>query len=99
MPATPGSAELILEISHSLAGHSFALITGGHHEEVASKIVATVTSRLAAKPAEDVRELQKRVKRYGSFCDPECEGRCRECPDELIRDLAAALSPTQAPKP
>lgn len=58
-----------------------------------------VLARLAAKPADDgVRDLLKRAKRYGSFCDPECEGRCRECPDELIRDLAAALSTTGGSK-
>lgn len=29
----------------------------------------------------------ERAREARSFCDPECEGRCRECPNDLIRDL------------
>lgn len=51
--ATPGREELVHSVSHLLAGHSFALITGGHHEEMASKIVDRIAERLAAKPADE----------------------------------------------
>jgi hypothetical protein len=33
------------------------------------------------------RTIQERMDDAPSFCDPECEGRCRECPDDLIKDL------------
>ena len=35
--------------------------------------------------------LLREAKKAGSFCDPECEGRCRTCPDDLIRALIARV--------
>lgn len=40
----------------------------------------------------DTSRLLKRADKAGPFCDPECEGRCRECPDELIRDMKAEIA-------
>lgn len=57
--APPGREELVHSISHLLAGHSFALITGGHHEEMASKIVDKIIERLAAKPASSSAQLSE----------------------------------------
>lgn len=92
---TPGREEL-LALADLMEGDR----SSAHIDMTAKRrSIIAYALRLAAKPADDVRELQRRVKRYGSFCDTECEGRCRECPDELIRDLAASLSPTGAPKP
>ena len=32
-----------------------------------------------------------------SYCDPECEGRCTECPDTVIGDCARALEEIENP--
>lgn len=41
--------------------------------------------------AEDVRGLVERARKLGSLCDPDCEGRCRVCPDTMIAELIDAL--------
>lgn len=45
---------------------------------------------MTEKP-QSVGALEKRVRRLGSACDPECEGRCRDCPDDVIRALLARV--------
>ena len=39
-----------------------------------------------------VEQLRKRADRCVGLCDPGCEGRCKECPADLVRDLLAALT-------
>ena len=39
-----------------------------------------------------VEQLRKRADRCVGLCDPGCEGRCRECPADLVHDLLAALT-------
>lgn len=33
----------------------------------------------------------------GSLCDPECEGRCSECPETLVREMRDAIASLLAP--
>jgi hypothetical protein len=103
-PVTPSREEMVHGISHLLAGNSFALITGGHHEEVASKIADFVSNRLAAKPADEgareatIEECAKmadaraaRYKTSGGF------GRSDEA-REIAKDIRALSAPGE-PKP
>ena len=39
----------------------------------------------------DLKQMPTRLREMTSCCDPECEGRCRECPDILIRESADAI--------
>jgi len=43
---------------------------------------------IRSDPTETLRE---RAEQVVGLCDPDCEGRCRVCPAELVRDLLAAL--------
>lgn len=51
------------------------------------------TVRMAAAITASLLELQRIRKaerpEFKSFCDPECEGRCTKCPDDLLRDALA----------
>lgn len=99
--STPGREELIHSISHLLSGHSFALITGGHHEEMASKIVDRVIERLAAKPAgEGARDkIIKILKSQAHFSQlvEDVSAFITNAP-ELTDKILAAFSTTSEPK-
>lgn len=84
----PSREELISSVGHLLAGHSFALIHGGHHEEVASKTVDLVRARLAAKPAEDgvllpLIPAARQLKQFG-FAPGTYQSKCFGC--DAIKD-------------
>lgn len=38
-----------------------------------------------------IAKLEKRVQEMHPLCVDGCWGRCKDCPDDLIRDLLAAL--------
>ncbi len=43
-----------------------------------------------------IRELPDRLRNAPSSCDPDCWGRCQQCPDDLRREAADALDAKQA---
>jgi hypothetical protein len=46
-----------------------------------------------------IAEVIARLRAMRSYCDPECEGRCVECPDTVIGDCARALEAIETPEP
>lgn len=48
---------------------------------------------------DEMLALVKRADKIGSQCDPECEGRCRECPDEILRDMRNFIAARASARP
>ena len=63
------------------------VILTDHYRRLAERGAEVVEWR----PIKEIRKIVSQLEESGYLCDPECEGRCRICPQDAVAQIARLL--------